>query len=53
LSNFYLSILKQIADEKKDVIIKRLELMPIIIQEAFSDNDFSKAWFDAIRVFLI
>ena len=48
---FYMSFLKQVADEKKDLVKKRVELFSVLIEgEKFSLKDFKKAWIDGIKV---
>lgn len=47
---FYMSFLKQVADEKKDLVKKRVELFSVLIEgEKFSLKDFKKAWIDGIK----
>ena len=46
---FYFSFLKQVADEKKDNIIKRVALFPVLLNDKFIFNDFRQAWFDIIK----
>lgn len=47
---FYFSFLKQVADEKKDNIVKRVALFPVLLAERFNYNEFRNAWFDIIKV---
>jgi hypothetical protein len=48
---FYLSFLKQVADEKKDNVVKRVALFPVLLAgDRFSPSDFRAAWFDIIKV---
>lgn len=48
---FYLSFLRQVADEKKDNVSKRVTLFPVLLSnERFSVKDFKNAWIDAIKV---
>ena len=51
---FYLSFLKQVADEKKDNVIKRVALFPVIMEnERFNVKEFKKSWIDNVRVFIM
>lgn len=51
---FYLSFLRQVADEKKDNVSKRVTLFPVILNsERFSVKDFKNAWIDAIKFLAI
>jgi hypothetical protein len=47
---FYFSFLKQVADEKKDNIIKRVALFPVLLNDRFEYGEFKAAWFDIIKV---
>jgi len=51
--HFYISFLKQVADEKKDNVIKRVALFPIILNERFHAKDFRSAWLDTIKYLAI
>jgi hypothetical protein len=42
-----------VADEKKDKVIKRVALFPVIINEHFNSNDFRSAWLDTIKYLAI
>jgi hypothetical protein len=53
LNEFYLSYLKQVADEKKELIYKRIELFTIILEGQFNEEKFNKAWLQAIQVTFI
>ena len=49
--NFYLSFLKQVADEKKDLVKKRIELFTVLIErDNFNLKEFKKAWIETIKV---
>lgn len=47
--SFYISYLKQVADEKKDNVLKRIELFPVLLTEKFNFKDFRNAWFTTIK----
>ena len=48
---FYLSLLKQLADEKKDNVAKRVTLLPFVMDyDRFKPQDFKAAWLTAVRV---
>jgi hypothetical protein len=48
---FYLSLLKQLADEKKDNVAKRVTLLPVVMDyERFKAHDFKAAWIAAVKV---
>lgn len=48
---FYVSFLKQVADEKKDLVVKRVALFPVVLaHERFHAKEFRRAWFDSIKV---
>ena len=49
--DFYLALLKQVADEKKENVAKRVTLLPVIMDhERFKVQEFKNAWIDAIKV---
>ncbi len=47
-AEFYLSFLKQVADEKKDVIKKRIDLFDVLL-EHLNAKAFKEAWFNCIK----
>lgn len=48
---FYLSLLKQVADEKKENVAKRLTLLPVVMDyDRFRPQEFKNAWINAIKV---
>lgn len=50
---FYLSLLRQVAQQSKDIIIKRITLFPIIMDyERFKAEDFKNAWAEVVKVML-
>jgi hypothetical protein len=42
-----------VADEKKDNVIKRVALFPVILNERFNSKDFRFAWLDSIKYLAI
>lgn len=51
--DFYLALLKQVADEKKENVAKRVTLLPVIMDhDRFRAQEFKHAWIAAIKVFL-
>lgn len=50
---FYQSLLRQVAQQSKDIINKRISLFPIIMDyDKFKPEDFKNAWSDIIKVTL-
>ena len=48
---FYVSLLRQVAQQNKDIIIKRISLFFFIMDyEKFKPQDFKNAWADVIKV---
>jgi len=48
---FYLSLLRQVAQQSKDIIIKRITLFPVVMDyERFKPEDFKNAWSEIIKV---
>jgi len=46
---FFTACLNQIADEKKENIVKRLDLFDIIFESYFDLEKFKSAWFECIK----
>lgn len=45
--------MKQVADEKKDNVAKRVTLFTFLVEhDRFNPKEFKRAWIDAIRVYL-
>lgn len=45
-----MSFLKQVADEKKDNVIKRVTLFPVLVEkDRFCSKEFRKAWVESIK----
>lgn len=41
------------ADEKKENVVKRVALFPILLTDRFSIKEFRSAWFDSIKYLAI
>ena len=50
-TSFYFSLLKQVADEKKENVAKRVTLFPLIMDsERFKPEAFRNAWAETVKV---